>query len=75
MINHCHSTISRLQYIFPFHNPYDLTRCVRELNLIPIERLLNKYLSTGEGKRKGFQITKEITGLMWAGVARKWGLG
>jgi hypothetical protein len=25
---------------------------VRELNLIPIDRLLSKYLSTGEGKRK-----------------------
>jgi hypothetical protein len=37
---------------------------VRELNLIPIERLLNKYLSTGEGKRKRFQRTKEIQGLM-----------
>ena len=27
IINHGHSTISRLQYIFPFHNPYDLTHC------------------------------------------------
>jgi hypothetical protein len=44
---------------------------VRELNLIPIERLLNKYLSTGEGKRKRFQRTKEIQGsYVW-----KWGLG
>jgi hypothetical protein len=42
---------------------------VRELNLIPIERLLNKYLSTGEGKRKRFQRTKEIQGLYVGRVA------
>ena len=43
---------------------------VRELNLIPIERLLNKYLSTGEGKGKDPK-NKGNTG----SYVGRWGLG
>jgi hypothetical protein len=40
---------------------------VRELNLIHREAM-NEYLSTGEGKRKGFKEQRKYR-VLWAGVA------